>query len=146
MIITAFGTGVALVALVVSMVVARRQTGIQERVAAIEEARRAEEVEARTRARVTVSISREGSRTQLVLRNDGPAMARGVDFDIASLDGHRSAPSVNGREVLPVDLQSDQAMSFGIPLAMGDSMAARVTVRWSDGAGGHAEPFALSFY
>lgn len=56
MIVAGVSAAIALVALVVSILVARRQTAIQERVAAIEEARRAEEVEARTRARVTASI------------------------------------------------------------------------------------------
>jgi hypothetical protein len=143
---TAAGVLIALLALVVSVVVARRQTHIQERLAAIEEARRAEEVEARSRAWVTASVVREGSSTTLVLRNEGSALAREVDIDVASLDGHRPGPTVNGREVLPVDLQAGQVMRFGIPVAMGDSVAARVTVRWTDGVGEHAEPFAVQLY
>jgi hypothetical protein len=137
---------ISLAALVLSRRVARQQTAIQEQLAAIAKARRDEEVEARSRAQVTASIDREGSRTTLLLRNQGLAAAREVSIDVASLDGHRPGPSVNGQEVLPVDLQPGQPLRFGIPVALGDPVAFRVTVSWTDGAGRHAEPFALQLY
>jgi hypothetical protein len=93
-VVAAISAGIALAALAVSFVVAKRQTATQERLAAIEEARRAEEVEAQGRAHVSVSIARPGPaetvastvapvtvswHVWLVLRNDGPALARGVE-------------------------------------------------------------------
>jgi hypothetical protein len=134
---------IALVALVVSVVVARRQTAIQERVAAIEEARRAEEVAARTRAQVTARISRGDPDPELVLRNEGPALARGVEALVGCFSWGPSSPPVIGLDVLPVDFQPGQDMRFPIPVALGDSVMLRVLVRWTDGAGEHEQPFAL---
>jgi hypothetical protein len=124
-VVAAISAGIALVALVVSILVARRQTTIQERVAAIEEARRDEEVEARTRAHVTASIAhargtegvvRSGVRSGeglveaapgpmvvwLVLRNEGPALARDVELveegtQPRECSGWRSSPSTCNR-------------------------------------------------
>lgn len=141
-VVAAVSAAIALVALVVSMVVARRQIAIQERLAAIEEARRAEEVEARTRAWVRATVSREGRMPALVLHNEGSALARGVDIEVEWLNLDQF-PRVNGREVLPVDLQPGQQMAFSIPVSMGFLLVFRVTVHWSDGAGDHAEPFSL---
>src|SRR5215212_2766264 len=90
--VNAVTAAIALAALVVSIRVSRRQTriqeqqtGIQERLAAVEEARRADEVAARGRAQVTATIQPgrladqgPGVRMVLVLRNDGPAVARRV--------------------------------------------------------------------
>jgi hypothetical protein len=142
----AAGVVIALIALVVSIVVARWQTAIQERLAAIEEARRAEEVEARSRAHMMASVIREGSRTTLVLRNPGAALARDVDIDVVSLDGHRQPPTVNGRDILPVDVQPGAVLRFGIPVSMGDAVAALVTDSWTDEVGGHKEPFAVQLF
>jgi hypothetical protein len=121
---------IAVLALAISTEVHLRQTAIQERVAAIEEARRTEEVEARGRAWVTASVARSG-RTEpiigtgtaaivswqvwLVLRNDGPALARGVELT----DEGPQAPRVMGLEILPVDLQPAQQMVFLIPVGYG---------------------------
>jgi hypothetical protein len=145
-VVDAISVGIALGALVVSIVVARRQTGIQERLAAIEEARRAEEVEARTQARVTASLVHEQldarrRDTRLVLHNEGPARARNVE---AELEEGPQIPSVIGLDALPVDLQPGQQMRFTVAAAMGDAMTFRVTVRWTDEAGDHEEPFTLS--
>ena len=134
---------VALVALVVSVVVAIRQIAIQERVAAIEEARRAEEVAARARAQVTARISRGEPDPELVLRNEGPALARDVDALVRYLDEDDVFPPVIGLDVLPADFQPGQEMRFPIPVALGDPVMLRVLVRWTDGAGEHEEPFAL---
>jgi hypothetical protein len=160
-VVNAIIAAIALAALVVSIVVAvkqagvaREQTAIQERLAAVEEARRADEVEARSRARVTARIVRVDMppivstvpppppSVWLVLHNEGAALARGVGLDVESLDGN-PVPPVNGVEVLPVDLQPTQQMTFHVPVSMGDAAIVRVTVRWIDGAGDHEEPFAL---
>jgi hypothetical protein len=130
---------------VVSIVVARRQTGIQERLAAVEEARRAEEVEARGRAWVVVSIQHEkrgerGRDDWLVLHNEGPALAR--DALVETEEG-KGIPDVLGLGTLPADLQPGQSMRFRVTPAMGDGQTMRVTVQWTDSAGSHKEPYTL---
>jgi hypothetical protein len=137
-VIAGIAAGIALVALVVSIVVARRQTAIQERVAAIEEARRAEEVAARGRAWVTARLHRGFEK--LILRNEGPALARGVNLEV---EEGPQVPPIFGLEALPVDLQPGQTMSFQTPVAYEDATMLRVTVRWTDEAGDHEEPFTL---
>jgi hypothetical protein len=163
-IVAAVSAAIALAALVVSIVVAVKQakiaveqTAIQERLAGVEVARRAEEVEARGRARVTASVARSG-RTEpiigtgtaaivswqvwLVLRNDGPAPARGVEL----MDEGPQAPRVMGLEILPVDLQPAQQMVFAIPVGLADPPVVRVRVRWTDEAGEHEEPYTLQIH
>jgi hypothetical protein len=156
-VVAAITAAIALAALVVSFVVARRQTAVQERLAAIEEARRAEEVEARTRTRVTASIVHADPGppmsitagppldSWLVLYNEGPALARSIEAEVASLDG-KPVPQIFGIEALPVDLQPGQHLTFRIPMALEDAVMVRVMVRWTDGAGDHAEPFALQIH
>lgn len=145
-VVAAISMVIALVALVVSWRVARRQTAIQERVAAIEEARRVEEVEARTRARVTVDVvheQRDARRrdSRLVLHNEGPALARDVEVEV---EEGPQVPSVIGLEALPVDLQPGQQRRFIVAVGVKDATTFRVSVRWTDEAGGHEEPFTLS--
>ncbi len=152
--IAGVSAAVALAALVVAIVVARSQTAIQHRVAAIEEARRTEELDARGRARVTVNVSQRerpdrvvGGRTivpppepLIELSNEGPAIARGVQLDPER--GPKLA-EIFGLDVLPVDLQPGQSMTFRLAIAMGHGMTLPVTVQWTDEAGSHKEPFTL---
>jgi Flp pilus assembly protein TadB len=141
----AVSAAIALAALVVSIVVARRQTEIQERLAAVEEARRAEEVEARGRARVVVSIQHEkrgerGRDEWLVLHNEGPALARDA---LVEVEKKKGIPDVIGLGALPVDLQPGQSMRFILTVAMGEGPKMPVTVRWTDSAGNHEELWTL---
>ena len=139
---TAATAVIALVALVVSIWVARQQTRIQERVAAIEEARRAEELAARERAQVTASVRREDG-LRLVLHNEGPAVARGVRM---AVEDSPQTPGLIGLEALPVDLQPHQEMKFIVAVGLGDQQILRVVVRWADAAGEHKVPYALLMY
>jgi hypothetical protein len=144
-VVAAVSAGIALAALVVSIVVARRQTRIQERLAAVEEARRAEEVEARGRARVVVSIQHEkrgerGLADWLVLHNEGPALARGA---LVEVEEGKGVPGVIGLDALPADLQPGQSLRFILTVAMGDGPTMPVTVQWADSAGSHREPYTL---
>jgi hypothetical protein len=154
-VVSAISAGIALAALVVSIVVAKRQTATQERLAAIEEARRAEEVESRGRAHVLVSVTRPEPaeavtstvaitapvswHVWLVLRNDGPALARRVEVT----DEGPQAPRVMGLDILPADLQPAQPMVFPIPVTHSDHPVVRIRVRWTDEAGDHEEPYTL---
>jgi hypothetical protein len=150
--------GIALVALAVSIRADRRQTGIQARLAAIEEARRAEEVDARTRARVTASIVRPARGevrpatvtevvgpppTWLVVHNEGPALARGVQLEV---EQGPQIPTIIGLENLPVDLQPGQPMAFQVVVGLVGAATMRVTVHWTDGAGDHEAPFTFQTY
>jgi hypothetical protein len=147
--------GIALLALVVSIAVAlwqarvareqtriaREQTDIQARLAAIEEARRAEEVEARSLAQVTASFQPHGPDSRLVVHNQGPAIARDVEVEVEQ--GLR-IPPVFSLDALPADLQPGQQRTFQAPVApLGDAATMRVMVRWTDGAGDHEEWFTL---
>jgi hypothetical protein len=147
-IVNAVIAAIALAALVVSIVVAvkqariaREQTAIQAKVAAIEEARRAEEVAAKAQARVTASILHD-KRSRLVLHNEGSAVARGVEADIVSLGGAR-VPMFYGIEALPVDLQPGQSMEFPFSMDLGTARRVQVTVGWTDDIGSHEEPYTL---
>jgi hypothetical protein len=85
---------IALAALLVAVLahrtqarLSRERTAIQAQVAAIEEGRRAEELEARRRAHVAAEFHPE----VFVLRNEGPALARDVGCVPEALD-NREAP------------------------------------------------------
>jgi hypothetical protein len=138
-VVQAVTAAIALAALVVSIVVARRQTGVQERLAAVEEARRADEVAAQGRVQVTASV-RGSMETWLMLRNDGPAVARQV---LVEPDKRPGGPQPLGLELLPVDLQPHQEMQFRLPLGLRDEPVLRLTVQWTDEVGDHAEPYTL---
>lgn len=145
-IVQAVTAGIALAALVVSIVVAKRQTEVQERLAAVEEARRADEVAARSRAQVTASIQRmpgDGrwpGQQVLVLRNEGAAVARQV---LATVDERPGTPKPIGLDDLSADLQPRQEMPFLLPVSLGDEPVLRLTVRWTDQLGDHTEPYTL---
>jgi hypothetical protein len=160
--VQAVTAAIALAALVVSILVARRQTriqeqqariqaqqtGIQERLAAVEEARRTDELAARERARVTADVWREGPddrkrSLRLVLRNEGPAIARGVNVTV---DDSPQTAGLIGLEVLPADLQPGQVMKFIITMGLGDRPTLQVIVRWTDAAGDHEAPYTLPLY
>ena len=153
--IGAIGAALSLAALVVSVILAwrqtdiqavlvilaRRQTDIQARVAAIEEARRAEEAEARRRARVTARF--DVSFRVLCLTNDGPAAARGVSVEVRPI-GDGEPPVLDLRD-LPVDLRPGQQHFLDAHPASPDRAASMTaTVCWTDDTGAQDETFVLN--
>lgn len=157
--VQAVTAAIALAALAVSIWVARRQTkiqeqqvtiqeqqtGIQERLAAVEEARRTDELAARERARVTADVRREeqdgrGRPLRLVLRNEGPAVARDVKL---AVEDSPQAPGVRGLEMLPADFQPSQEMKFIVSVGLRTQPTLRLVVRWTDAAGDHEAPYTL---
>src|SRR5262245_52520339 len=123
---------------------ARQQTDVQARLTAIDEGRRADEMDARRRARVVPSFWRpEPKRVRFVLTNEGPAPAREVRCKFDALDGLQP-PRVFGLEVLPVELRPGQAMEFMASAGLGMSTLIRAVVTWVDDAGKQEEAFTLN--
>jgi hypothetical protein len=124
----------------VSQIAARRQSDLQARVAALEEARRAEEVEAAKRARVSVSF--DPAFFVLQLTNDGPSPARGVTVKVRPVgDGDPPAVDLRG---LPADLRPGQQL-FLDAQHPSRACAATITatVHWTDERGAQHETFVL---
>ena len=148
---TGAGVLIALIALLYTRSVSRRQTelaqqqtDVQARLTAIEEGRRADEVEARRHARVVPAFRRpEPNRLRFVLTNQAPAPARDVRCQLEALDG-RQPPRVVGLEALPVDLRPGQSMEFIASAGLGMSPRIRAVVTWVDDAGEQEEPFTLN--
>jgi hypothetical protein len=168
-VVAATGAALALAALAVSVLLARRQAdleaaeevlgrrqadlqvrvaaledrfvGLRERVAALEEARRAEALEAGRRARVTARFDRSFRVLHLV--NDGPAPAREVTVELRPIGGGR--PPALDLGGLPADLRPGQQLFLDAEQPSPDGAAAMTaTVRWTDGSGPRDETFVLS--
>ncbi len=148
---TGAGVLIALAALLYTHRVSRRQTelaqqqtDVQARLTAIEEGRRADEIDARRRARVVPAFRRvEPKRLRFVLTNEGPAPARDVRCQLEALDGLQS-PRVIGLGVLPVELRPGQEMEFAASVGLGMSTLIRAVASWIDDAGGQEESFTLN--
>jgi hypothetical protein len=124
-----------------SVILARRQVDIQARVAAIEEARRAEEVEAKGLARVTAGF--DLSFRVLYLTNKGPAVARGVTVEVRAI-GDGEPLGLDLRD-LPVDLRPGQQLFLDAQHASPHGVATILaTVRWTDDSGAQDETFVLN--
>jgi hypothetical protein len=125
----------------VEEVLARRQADLQDRVAALEAARTAETAEAARRARVTARFDRSFRVLHLV--NDGPAAARGVTVELRPIgDGQPPALDLDG---LPADLRPGQRLFLDASQPSADGTASMTaTVRWTDDSGDQDETFVLS--
>ena len=124
-----------------SVLLARRQADLQDRVAALEEARRVELAEAGRRARVTARFDRSFRVLHLV--NDGPAAARGVTVELRPIGGGR--PPALDPGGLPVDPRPGQQLFLDAEQPSPDGAAAMTaTVRWTDDSGAWDETFVLS--
>jgi hypothetical protein len=168
-VVAATGAALALAALAVSVLLARRQADLeaaeavlgrrqadlqdrvaaledrfvdlQERVAALEETRRAEVAEAGRRARVTARFDRSFRVLHLV--NDGPAAARGVTVELQPIGGGR--PPALDLGGLPVDLRPGQQLFLDAEQPSPDGAAAMTArVCWTDDSGPRDETFVLS--
>jgi hypothetical protein len=153
-VVAATGAALALAALAVSVllirrqadleaveeVLARRQADLQDRVAALEAARRAEAAEAGRRARVTARFDR--SFRVLHLINDGPAAARGVTVELWPIGGGRP-PALDLRG-LSVDLRPGQRLFLDAEQpSLDGAPSMTATVRWTDDTGAQDETFVL---
>jgi hypothetical protein len=153
-VVAAISGVLSLVALVASVIIARRQTelaavsailgrrqlDLQSRVAAIEEARRVEEVEARARARVTARF--DVAFGVLKLTNEGPAVAREVTVELRAI-GDGEPLDLDLRD-LPVDLRPGRQLFLDAQPASAQWAAATVAVvRWIDDTGANDGTFVL---
>ena len=160
-VVAATGAALALAALVVSVLLIRRQAdleaveevlarrqadlqdrvvALQDRVAALEAVRRAEAAEAGRRARVTARFDR--SFRVLHLINDGPAAARGVTVELWPIGGGRP-PALDLRG-LPADLRPGQRLFLDAEQpSLDGAPSMTATVRWTDDTGAQDETFVL---
>jgi hypothetical protein len=122
-------------------ILARRSTDLKMRVAAIEEARRTEEMGARRRARVTARF--DTSFQVLHLINHGPAAAREVSVEVRPVgEGEPIALDLGD---LPVDLRPGQQLLLDSKHGSQDATGTiTATVRWTDDAGAQDELFVLN--
>ena len=121
-------------------VLARRQADLQDRVADLEAARRAETAAAGRRARVTAHFDRSFRVLHLV--NDGPAAAQGVTVELRPIGGGQ--PPALDLGALPADLRPGQRLFLDARQPSPDGAASMTaTVRWTDGTGAQDATFVL---
>jgi hypothetical protein len=130
----------AAAAIIVSLVTFSRQHGLQRRLTVIEEARREEEVEARSRADVTAHVLSG----RLVLKNMGPAPAFSVDVSLQPSVPQLPKLHLEGH-TLPVP-RLDPGGEYKIMLitALGVPPEFGVDLRWRDEAGDQRKQLTLS--
>ena len=138
---------VSLLALVVSGLVGLSQWQVSKRLAAIEEARRSDEVSAAKRARIVARIDHEQSSrgTHLnhfvVLKNDGAAPAKNVTIEAV----------LNRLEFFGVEspipvLGAGQEFRFQVVAFVDGDPTFSLTVTWEDDLGPSSSEFTLNLY
>jgi hypothetical protein len=136
---------IATASLVATAIFAYRQTRMQARLTAIEEAHRREEVQARQHADVRAMVAGTPTALQLVLANDGPATARDVwatELPVGSDD----APLFHGLgelEQAPATLRPGDRLPFPVLTLAETAERVQVVVSWKDEAGPHRESFTV---
>jgi hypothetical protein len=143
------GLLVAVLALLVSIIVAWVQHRQSSRLTAIEEARREEEIVQRKAASLLVefeeyltSSGRRGHR--LVLTNRGQAIAQDVAFNMDSDDGSDDSLPHMMEEPWPLTLQVGQRYEITAAVSMSTALNVRGTLSWRDERGPQQQPVMLS--
>jgi hypothetical protein len=129
------------VALIVSVVFAARQHGIQTRLAVIERERREEEVALRRRAELTATYQRraEGSHV-LLLRNYGLSPAYDVRIEYPADE----KPTLYLGDPLPLPVL-DANQEYAVPMWLTQSRPGTVlTLIWRDGTGPRKKTVSVS--
>lgn len=146
------GLILAAIAIVVSVWTAVRQQSVQNRMAAIEIARRDEELAARRQADVTAyfeprltSLGRIGK--SLVVANRGLARAHQVALEIIPV-GEGDSPLLSSEEGdLPIPiLDSGGTYSWPAEFVSGTASAIDVHLSWRDETGDHTKEIRLSTF
>lgn len=134
----AVGVVVALVlgvaSLAMSWSTARKDRATQERLAAIEEKRRDEELVGRKQASVTASFLPSAQGRGLRLFNGGPAVADLVKITMVAPIGPGALPHIlEGPSAL--NLQPQQEFTFVTAIVAETAPAVEARLEWADGAG-----------
>lgn len=142
---------ISVVALLAAVVLSLRQIHLQRRVTHIEEERRREEIELRRRADVTAVVDRElNSRGQQVtilkIRNQGPAPAREVNFDIEGIGG--GTPTIVYESVrTPVPLLDPGGeRRVALEPMLGVAVMMKVSMQWQDDEGPKSKELTLNVF
>lgn len=129
---------VSLLALGATIFFAVRQQGLATRLGTIEEQRRAEELDARTRADLTAAyeatLDSTGRRAHfLVITNQGQARASDISFQVVAI-GQGNPPAMHGVDKIE---SIDPGQHFNIPVAFFTGLAdsVRVSLTWTDETG-----------
>jgi hypothetical protein len=143
---------ISALALLASSVAYVRQHRLQARMAAIEEARREEEVASRLKADVTAefeSETREGSRSKnywLVLINRGPAVARDVDFTFIPPEKGEAPEPLDHDHSFPLSLDPEQRYRIICVVVMGTAASVQVKIDWKDDRGPQTKTLVLTIF
>ena len=130
-----------------------RQHGLQQRLAAIEEDRRREEVASRSQADVGARFESYLSSTtpahrnyQLVLSNAGQARAEGVTVGLVGpIEGNAPDLMMKGHS-FPIALDPGQEYAIGAVVVMGAPPSVEVLLQWEDGTGSREKMLNLTLF
>jgi hypothetical protein len=140
------GVTLAAVAILVSTWTALRQHGVQVRLAAIEEARRSEELAARSQADLTAFFEPIPGKSErnFVVHNRGPARATNILPTIAAA-GEGNTPEIYGLEdtLLPSLDPGGRYSWLALP-SMGDARTVDIHLQWEDPSGKKTKELRLN--
>jgi hypothetical protein len=130
-----------------------RQHGLQQRLAAIEEDRKREEVASRSQADVGARLESYLSSTtpanenyQLVLSNAGQARAESVTVELVGpIEGNAPDLVMRGHS-FPIALDLGQEYTIGALVVMGTPPSVDVLLRWEDGTGSREKTLNLTLF
>jgi hypothetical protein len=130
-----------------------RQYGLQQRLAAIEEDRRREEVASRSQADVGARFESYLSSTtpahrnyQLVLSNAGQARADEVTVELVGpIEGNAPDLMKSGHS-FPIALDPGQEYAIAAAVVMGTPPSVDVLLRWEDGTGSREKTLNLTLF
>ena len=130
-----------------------RQHGLQQRLAAIEEDRRREEVASSLQAEVGARFESYLSGTtpahenyRLVLSNAGEARAEGVTVELVDpIEGNAPDLMMKGHS-FPIALDPGQEYTIGAAVVMGAPPSVDVLLRWEDGTGSREKALNLALF
>lgn len=123
--------------------VSHRADAIQERLAAVEEARREDELAEQATASLSVEFVEHGRNSKrLVVHNFGPARARGIDLvlDCNEKDG----PWLHAAPFPDLDLLPGQTFEIPAMTAGATPPSVNGTLSWTDDGGRHEIAVRLS--
>ena len=144
---------VAVLALAVTAYSFFRQHGLEQRLAAIEEDRRREEVAPRSQADVGARFESYLSSTtpahrnyQLVLSNAGQARAEEVTVELVGPIEGNAPDLMKSKHSFPIALDPGQEYAVAAAVVMGTPPSVDVLLRWEDGTGSREKTVNLTLF